>query len=344
MASASIAVDLKSPAGIDMIKALIPHVDVVIDPFRPDVLEKLGLGPADVLLRLNPRLIVGRMTGFRRDGKYARMAGHDINYVAVSGVLSMLGRGGQPPYAPANIVGDFAGGGAMCFLGIVLALLARMTSGKGQVVEANMVDGSAYLATMPRLAMGGPLWDQPRGENVLDGGCPFYDVYEAKDGRHVAVGALEPQFFAALLRGLAIPPDSLTGPRQDRETWPHLRALFTRTFLARTRQEWEDIFDGTEACVTPVLTQAELRRDGFQQRPAVALGGAPALAIQRRKDVEGNATEGQGPGVPGDGWTGSGLAPGEGGEVLLASWLGWRRNRDFRLEKGGLMVNGSSKL
>ena len=183
----SIAVDFKSTQGIALIRALISHVDVVIDPFRPGVLEKLGLGPEDVLLSLNPRLVVGRITGFRRDGKYAQMAGHDINYIGLSGVLSMLGRATEAPYPPANILGDFAGGGAMCFLGIVLALYGRTSSGKGQVVEANMVDGSAYLATMPRLAIQGHVWNHPRGENLLDGGCPFYDVYETKDGGHMAV-------------------------------------------------------------------------------------------------------------------------------------------------------------
>jgi len=167
---------------------LIPHVDVVIDPFRPGVLEKLGLGPEDVLLKLNPRLVVGRMTGFRRDGKYSMMAGHDINYIAVSGVLSMLGRKDDKPYPPANIVGDFAGGGAVCFMGIVLALFARdKNGGKGQVVEANMVDGSAALATMPRQGQKTPFWSGPRGTNTLDGGCPYYDTYETKDGKYMAV-------------------------------------------------------------------------------------------------------------------------------------------------------------
>jgi alpha-methylacyl-CoA racemase len=183
----SIAVDMKSPAGIALIKSLLPHVDIVIDPFRPGVLEKLGLGPEEVMLKTNPRLIIARMTGFRRDGKYKMMAGHDINYIAVSGVLSMLGRGHEKPYAPGNIIGDFAGGGAVCFMGILLALISREKSGRGQVVEANMVDGSAYLATMPRLSTKRANWGQARGTNLLDGGCPFYDTYETKDGKYMAV-------------------------------------------------------------------------------------------------------------------------------------------------------------
>lgn len=183
----SIAVDIKSSQGIALIKSLLPHVDVIIDPFRPGVLEKAGLSPQDVMLKINPKLIIGRMTGFRRDGKYAQMAGHDINYIGVSGSLSMLGRQGEKPYPPANILGDFAGGGMICFVGILLALMAREKNGRGQVVEANMVDGSAILTTMPRLATKTPGWNLERGANRLDGGCPFYDVYETKDGKYMAV-------------------------------------------------------------------------------------------------------------------------------------------------------------
>jgi alpha-methylacyl-CoA racemase len=187
----SVAVDLKSAAGIAFVKSLAQNADVVIDPFRPGILEKLGLGP-DVLLNLNPRIIIGRMTGFRRDGRYKDMAGHDINYIAVSGALAMLGRKGEKPLPPANILGDFAGGGATLFQGILLALLAREKTGKGQVVEANMVDGSSYLTTFPRMLLNTPMWNNPRGENVLDSGCPWYDTYETKDGKFMAVGALEP--------------------------------------------------------------------------------------------------------------------------------------------------------
>jgi alpha-methylacyl-CoA racemase len=183
----SIAVDAKSQPGIAFIKSLLPHVDVVIDPFRPGVLEKLGLCPTNVMLAINPSIIVARMTGFRRDGKYAQMAGHDINYIGVSGVLSMLGRRGENPLPPGNIVGDFAGGGAVCFMGILLALLSRQKDGRGQVVEANMVDGSAYLATMPRLATKKWTWGGPRGTNLLDSGSPYYDTFVTKDGGYMAV-------------------------------------------------------------------------------------------------------------------------------------------------------------
>lgn len=270
------------------------------------------------------------MTGFRRDGKYKDMAGHDINYIAVSGVLSMLGRKGERPYAPGNILGDFAGGGAICFMGIILALIARSNTGRGQVVEANMVDGSAYLATFPRLAQKGPAWDGPRGENLLDSGCPYYDTYETKDaGKYFAVGALEPQFYAALLKGLDLDPKALP-KREDRENWPALRDIFTRKFKTKTRAEWEAIFDGTDACATPVLENGELEAAGYEQRPAVHLSNTPAFPIK--------AEEG--------GWTGGGLLPGDGGEETLRAWMGWEANKDFQVRKDGALVSvdGKAKL
>ncbi|KAH0335677.1 CoA-transferase family III, partial [Aureobasidium melanogenum] len=341
----SIAVDIKSPSGISLILSLIPHVDILIDPFRPGVLEKAGLGPENVLLKLNPRLIVARMTGFRRDGKYSSMAGHDINYLAVSGVLSQLGRKEDTPYPPANLLGDFGGGGLVCFLGIVMAVLQRQQSGKGQVVEANMVDGVAYLGIMPRLARKTPMWDKGRGENLLDGGCPYYDTYECKDGRYMAVGALEPHFFTHLLKGLNIPLSSLSGPRDNRTTWPALRTLFTRTFKSKTRAEWEKIFDGTDACCTPVLTQDELEENGYDQRPIVTLRDSPGKAIAEGDADTRPACEGQGIGVQGNGWESKGLAPGVGGEEVLARWMGWSRGRQYDLVDGGLVrLGGGSKL
>ncbi|PGH12991.1 hypothetical protein AJ79_03964 [Helicocarpus griseus UAMH5409] len=330
----SISLDLKSPASRAVLLSLLSNADILIDPFRPGVLEKLGLSPTDVLLKKNPRLIVARMTGFRRDGKYKDMAGHDINYIAVSGVLSMLGRAGEPPYAPGNIVGDFAGGGAMCFLGILLALLSRERTGKGQVVEANMVDGSAYLATMPRLSQKKLAWGAPRGKNLLDGGCPYYDVYETKDaGKYFAVGALEPQFYAALLKGLGLrkedmmPPGS-SGMREDPSTWPYMRGVLKRKFKEKTRKEWEDIFDGTDACATPVLENEELEEGGYEQRLAVGLSETPGI---RYGSEEG-------------GWSSEGLSPGMGGEETLASWCGWVRGREFDVKDGALVKVGGSKL
>lgn len=322
-----------------MIRSLIPRVDILIDPFRPGVLEKSGLDPKE-LLKVNPRLIVARMTGFRRDGKYKDMAGHDINYIAVAGVLGMLGRAGEKPYAPGNIVGDFAGGGGVCFMGILLALLAREKTGCGQVVEANMVDGSSFMASMPRFGSKTPMWNGKRGENVLDGGCPYYDTYETRDGRFMAVGALEPQFFTALLRGLSIEENQLGGKRDDRKTWPGMRELFTRTFKSKSRDEWEAVFDGTDACCTPVFEQAELEKAGFDQRPIVTLSNSPGYAMQDG-DAEGrDAREGQGIGIEGNGWISKGLSPGSGGEEVLAQWMGWNRGRHYEVKKGGLEYVG----
>ncbi|KAF8860326.1 CoA-transferase family III [Acephala macrosclerotiorum] len=341
----SVAVDLKSPSGIEFIKSLVPHADIVIDPFRPGVLEKLGLGP-DVLLGINPQIIVGRMTGFRRDGRYKDMAGHDINYIAVSGALSLLGRKGENPLPPANILGDFAGGGATLFQGILLALLAREKSGHGQVVEANMVDGSAYLATFPRLLLKTPMWNQPRGQNVLDGGCPWYDTYETKDGKYMAIGALEPQFFAELLRGLGLSGQGIEKTREDRGTWPKLKQTFTELFKAKSRSEWETVFDGTDACCTPILDYSELQKDGKRegdQRPAVTLRDTPSLAISSAVSDRDSAT-GQGPGVKGEGYAGAILIPGQGGEETLGQWLGWKRGKDFDVENGGLVRKPSSRL
>jgi len=339
----SICVNLKSPAGLALIKKLISEVDVVIDPFRPGVLEKAGLGPEDVLLKLNKRLIVARMTGFRRDGKYSQMAGHDINYIAVSGVLSMFGRKGEKPYPPGNVVGDFAGGGAMCFLGILLALLARERSGFGQVIEANMVDGSAILATMPRLGLKTEVWKRERGTNMLDGGAPFYDTYETKDGGYMAVGALEPQFFAALLKGMGLTPKDLPGDRDNRADWPQLADFFAREFKKKTRAEWEAVFDGTDACCTPVFTQADLEEQGFDQRPAVTLKSSPGYAIHEG-DNEREAAVGQGIGCEGGGWSEKGLEPGKGGEETLSTWMGWTKGRHYVEEGGGLVWKDNAKL
>lgn len=307
------------------------------------MLEKAGLSPEDVLLKINPKLVVARMTGFRRDGKYKDMAGHDINYIAVSGVLSLFGRQGEKPYPPGNVVGDFAGGGAMCFLGILLALFAREKNGKGQVVEANMVDGSAVLATMPRLGLKTEVWKRVRGTNMLDGGAPFYDTYETKDAKYMAVGAIEPQFYAALLKGLGAKPSDLPGDRDNRADWAVLKKYFTEKFKTKTRKEWEDIFDGTDACCTPVLTHDELEQQGHDQRPAVTLSNTPAYAVHQGDEGR-TAAVGQGKGYEGGGWSEKGLIPGDGGEETLKEWMGWSKGKQYSEEKGGLVVVDSAKL
>jgi alpha-methylacyl-CoA racemase len=214
-------------------------------------MEKLGVGP-DVALRRNPGLVFARLTGWGQEGPYAAMAGHDIDYIAISGALSLFGRPGDKPLPPINLLGDFAGGGMLCALGIVLALFERSRSGKGQVVDSAMVDGAAHLSTFLFGFFRAGLWSKERGTNLLDTGAPFYDTYETSDGEYMAVGAIEPQFYALLLEGLGLDADKL--PHQmDRGAWADMRELFTRTFAAKTRTEWSAIFDGTDACVAPIL-------------------------------------------------------------------------------------------
>ena len=322
----SIALDLKSPAAVALLKDILTHVDILIDPFRPGVLEGLGLIPTQ-LLAANPRLIIARLTGFRRDGKYKDMAGHDINYLAVSGVLSQLGRKGEPPYPPGNILADFAGGGLMCAFGIFMALFVRERTGRGQVVENNMVDGAAYLATFLRYGLKRPLWNQPRGENMLDGGCPFYDVYRCKDGGYMAVGALEPQFFQGLVSRLRLDNTFTLKNRLDRTKWPEMKEAFQQQFAQRTRREWEEAFDGTDACCTPVLEQEELQKAGYEQRLAVSLRSTPGLGIPQQ-----------------DTWNSTGLAPGYGGEHILNAWFNWRRGKQYEIHNGGLVKSNIAKL
>ncbi|EKD01923.1 hypothetical protein A1Q2_03777 [Trichosporon asahii var. asahii CBS 8904] len=337
----SVVVDLKQPAGVALVKKLAERADVLIDPFRPGVLEKLGLGPKP-LLEANPKLIYARMTGFRRDGKYSAMAGHDINYLAVSGVLSMLGRAGDKPHPPTNILGDFAGGGAVLFQGILLALLSRGVSGKGQVVEANMVDGASYLSSMPRMGQKTPLGAGPRGTNMLDGGCPFYDTYETRDGKYVAVGSLEPQFFREMIKGTGLDP-SWAKRQQNLDEWDTLRQQMTEAFKSKTRAEWEKIFDGTDACVTPVLEYSELEgKPEGDQRPIVTLRNTPLLAVT--PGANGDPAKGQGPGVKGAGYSGNSLTPGEGGPAAINSWLGWDKGTQWEEVNGGYQVKQGAKL
>ncbi|KAF9144681.1 hypothetical protein BGX30_011881 [Mortierella sp. GBA39] len=250
----SIALNLKSPAGIEALIRLCEKADVVIEPFRPGVMERLGLGP-DVLLKRNPRLIYARMTGFGQEGHYAKMAGHDINYLAISGVLSTLGKHDEKPAFPINLLADFAGGGLMCALGVLLALQERTKSGKGQVVDAAMIDGVNYLGSFVyNMKKAGALFQTPAGTGQLDGGSHFYDTYKTKDGLFMAVGAIEVEFYKLLLKGLELDEEKDKLPEQmDSSNWPKMKALFTKIFLSKTQAEWVKIFDKTDACVTPVL-------------------------------------------------------------------------------------------
>lgn len=247
--------NLKDPADIEKVLGLIERADVLIEGFRPGVTERLGLGPDDALAR-NPRLVYGRMTGWGQEGPWASAAGHDINYISVTGVLHAIGRQGERPVPPLNMVGDFGGGSMFLIFGILAALFERQTSGEGQVVDAAMVDGTAALSHMIWGMRGVGAWSDERGVNMLDTGWPFYDTYETADGKYMAVGSLEPQFFAEMLRLLELDPATIPG-QGERDRWPEMREILTATFKSKTRDEWSAIFDGTDACVSPVLTFAE---------------------------------------------------------------------------------------
>jgi alpha-methylacyl-CoA racemase len=251
----SIGLNLKDPAAIDLLLRLVEDADVLVEGFRPGVAERLGFGP-QVCAERNPRLVFARMTGWGQDGPLAPTAGHDIDYIAISGALSPIGRAGEAPVPPVNFLGDFGGGGMLLALGILAALVERSASGLGQVVDAAMVDGSALLTSFIYGLRGGRGWNDERGTNLLDTGAPFYDTYVTADGGYVAVGALEPQFYAALLAGLGL-TDAGLPDQHDRAGWPALRKRFAETFALRSRDEWEQVFADTDACVSPVLGLAE---------------------------------------------------------------------------------------
>ncbi|XP_031951570.1 alpha-methylacyl-CoA racemase isoform X1 [Corvus moneduloides] len=300
----SLALDLKRPQGTAALKRLCGGADVLIEPFRHGVMEKLGLGP-EVLLQENPRLIYARLTGFGQTGKYAKSAGHDINYLALSGVLSKLGRKNENPYAPVNLLADFAGGGVVCAMGVVIALFERARSGKGQVIDASMVEGVAYLSSFLWKSQNSGLWSQPRGENLLDSGAPFYETYRTSDGKFMAVGALEPQFYNQLIKGLGLNLDELPA-QMSFSNWPEMKKKFASIFAQKTQAEWCSIFDSTDACVTPVLSfddvashQHNKERSSFIQndqgeispRPAPVLSRTPAVPSCKRDPFIGEHTE-----------------------------------------------------
>ncbi|MHB8661819.1 MAG: CaiB/BaiF CoA transferase family protein [Acidimicrobiales bacterium] len=251
----SIALDLKHPSGVDALLRLVDQADALIDVFRPGVAERLGFGP-DVCLARNPRLIYGRLTGWGQEGPWAGVAGHDIDYIALAGALDPLGRAGDPPTPPINVLGDFAGGGMLLALGIACAAWERSRSGLGQVVDAAMIDGAALLMAPFITGRQGGGWG-PRGTNMLDTAAPFYEVYETADGGWIAVGAIEPQFYDLLLAGLGLNQADLPD-RGDKAEWPGLKERLAAVFRTRTRAQWCEIFDGTDACVAPVLEPSEV--------------------------------------------------------------------------------------
>jgi alpha-methylacyl-CoA racemase len=251
----SVGVDLKHPQGVETVLKLVEHADVLIEGFRPGVMERLHLGPENCLQR-NERLVYGRMTGWGQTGPMAKAAGHDINYIALAGVLESIGRKDEVPVPPLNLVGDFGGGGMLLAVGVLAALVERITSGKGQVVDAAMVDGAALLGIMVVGMRNIGMWNDVRGTNMLDTGAAFYEVYKTKDNKFVALGAIEPQFYHEFIQKAGLADRNL--PMQlDHTRWPELKAIFTEVFLTKTRDEWCSLLEGTDACFAPVLAQKE---------------------------------------------------------------------------------------
>lgn len=293
-----VTLDLKVPADRDAALALIAGADALIEGFRPGVMERMGLGP-DACHGANPRLVYGRMTGWGQDGPLAQRVGHDITYLALTGALAAMGEPGRPPVPPLNLAADFGGGSMFLVMGLLAALLEARASGTGQVVDAAMVDGGTVLMSMMYAFLGSGMWSETRGVNLLDGGRPYYACYECADGRYVAVGALEPKFFATLVAGLGL--EGLAFDQADPAGWPAMREAFAETFRTRTREEWATLFEGQDACVAPVLAMSEVaghphmaargalkRRDPYWEpqaaprfsRTPAATGGAPeALTV-----------------------------------------------------------------
>jgi alpha-methylacyl-CoA racemase len=281
----SVGIDLKSPKGVEAVLRLVDRADALIEGFRPGVMERLGLGP-DVCMARQPRLVYGRVTGWGQEGPLAHAAGHDINYIALAGALHPIGRSGEPPVPPLNLVGDFGGGGLLLAFGILCALVERSRSGLGQVVDAAMVDGAALLSAMIHgmRAMGS--WTDERGANLLDTGAPFYEVYETKDGKYISIGSIEPRFYLQLLERTGLATQSLPN-RMDRDQWPALKQRLQTVFKTKSRDEWCAIMEGSDVCFAPVLTLGEApQHPHLKQRGTfIDVGGvtqpAPAPRLNR---------------------------------------------------------------
>ncbi|MFD9811865.1 CaiB/BaiF CoA transferase family protein [Streptomyces sp. NPDC059080] len=250
----SVVIDLKTPQGAERVRELAERADILIEGYRPGVAERLGVGP-DACLARNERLVYGRMTGWGQQGPLADAAGHDISYIAITGALGMIGAPDAPPTVPANLLGDYAGGSLYLVIGLLAALRHAAAGGSGQVVDAAIVDGTAHLSSMIHGMLAAGAWQDRRGANLLDGGAPFYGTYETADGGHMAVGALEPQFYAEFIRLLGI--EGQVPQRDDLASWGALRDAIAARFRARTRAEWTAVFEGTDACVAPVLSLRE---------------------------------------------------------------------------------------
>ena len=251
----SIAVDLKSEEGVEVVLKLVETADAIFEGFRPGVMERLGLGP-DVCSKRNERIVFGRMTGWGQEGPLANAAGHDINYISLTGALAAIGRPGSPPVPPLNLIGDFGGGGMLLALGLVAALLEAKESKKGQVVDAAMTDGSALLMTMIYTMQSSGVWKTSMGSNLLDGGSHFYDTYECKDGKFISLGSIEPQFYALLCQ-IAELDESIFGNQMSRDSWPEKKEAIKKIILDKTRDEWCELMEGTDVCFAPVLDMSE---------------------------------------------------------------------------------------
>ena len=251
----SIAVDLKAKEGVEVVLKLVETADAIFEGFRPGVMERLGIGP-EVCLARNDRIVFGRMTGWGQEGPLANAAGHDINYISLSGALAAIGRPGSPPVPPLNLIGDFGGGGMLLALGVVAALLESKESKKGQVVDAAMTDGSALLMTMIYSMQSSGMWKTTMGSNLLDGGSHFYDTYECKDGKFISIGSIEPQFYALLCQ-IAELDEKVFSKQMSRDLWPEQKEEIKKIFLKKTRDEWCDLMEGTDVCFAPVLDMSE---------------------------------------------------------------------------------------
>ena len=315
----SVAFDLKNQEGIKALLRLVEEADALIEGFRPGVAERLGIGPEECLER-NPRLVYGRMTGWGQTGPYSSMAGHDINYIALSGVLGAIGREGEAPVPPVNLVGDFGGGGMLLALGICAAFVEVQTSGKGQVVDAAMTDGSALLATMIHTFLSMGVWGD-RGTNMLDTGAPFYDVYECADGEYISLGSIEPQFYAELLRITGLDQEEL--PKQmDRSQWPKMKEKIAETIRTKSRDQWVELMEGTDVCFAPVLSPSEAyaHPHNVERETFIEVAGVKQPAPAPRFSRTPGAIDGPPP------------HPGEHTEEVLSSW-GFSENEIQNLRK-----------
>ena len=304
----SIAVDLKNPQGVETVLKLVETADVLLEGFRPGVTERLGLGP-DVCLERNPKLVYGRMTGWGQTGTMAHAAGHDINYISLSGVLHAIGEPGSRPTPPLNLVGDFGGGGMLLAFGIVAALYERGVSGEGQVIDAAMTDGSALLMNSIFGLMGQGVWNQNRGSNLLDGGAHFYGTYETKDARFVSIGSIEPQFYALLLEKTGLDQDPELAKQMSRDDWPKLREKLAAVLATKTRDEWDEIMLGTDICYAPILNFDEAVVHPHNQTRNTFV--ASADIVQAAPAPRFSRTEPELPEPP--------VAPGQHSEEVLAS-------------------------